>query len=54
MDIPIFVDSLHNMLSLMAKFHRSATHGIHHRTGPTWPFQGFSRSVSFVFSPDEP
>lgn len=49
----LFVDSLHNMLPLVAKFHRSSTHGIHHRTGPTWQFQGFPRKDGFVFTPDE-
>jgi hypothetical protein len=30
-----FVDSPQNMLPLHMKFHRSPTHGIHHRSFPT-------------------
>lgn len=48
-----FVDSMANMLPIDAKFHRSATHGIHHRTAPTWTFQAFPRKDGFVFTPDE-
>ncbi len=48
-----FIDSPQNMLALSAKFHRSATHGIHHRTFPTFVFQGYPRRAGFVFSPDE-
>jgi hypothetical protein len=48
-----FVDSMQNMLPLDAKFHRSSTHGIHHRTLPTWLFQAFPRKDGFVFTPDE-
>ena len=48
-----FVDSLANMLPLVAKFHRSPTHGIHHRSFPTFVFQGYPRRAGFVFTPDE-
>jgi len=48
-----FVDSLQNMLPLSEKFHRSSTHGIHHRTFPTFVFQGLPRVDGFIFSPDE-
>jgi len=48
-----FVDSPQNMLPLSAKFHRSPTHGIHHRSFPTFVFQGYPRKAGFVFSPDE-
>lgn len=48
-----FVDGLANMLPLSAKFHRSATHGIHHRDLPTWSYQAFPRVAGFIFSPDE-
>ena len=48
-----FVDSPQNMLPLSMKFHRSSTHGIHHRTFPTFVFQGYPRKADFVFTPDE-
>ncbi|WP_338019254.1 hypothetical protein [Paraburkholderia tagetis] len=48
-----FIDSPQNMLQLSIKFHRSSTHGIHHRTFPTFVFQGYPRRAGFVFSPDE-
>jgi hypothetical protein len=48
-----FVDSPQNMLPLHQKFHRSPTHGIHHRSFPTFVFQGYPRKAGFVFSPDE-
>jgi hypothetical protein len=48
-----FVDSMANMLPLDAKFHRSPTHGIHHRSFPTFVFQGYPRRAGFVFTPDE-
>jgi hypothetical protein len=48
-----FVDSMANMLPLAAKFHRSPTHGIHHRSFPTFVFQGYPRRAGFVFTPDE-
>lgn len=49
----LFVDAMANMLPIDAKFHRSPTHGIHHRTFPTWAFQAFPRKDGFVFTPDE-
>ena len=48
-----FVDSMQNMLPLSAKFHRSAVHGIHHRTLPTFVFQAYPRRAGFIFTPDE-
>lgn len=48
-----FVDAMENMLPLSAKFHRSPTHGIHHRSWPTYVFQAFPRRAGFVFTPDE-
>ena len=48
-----FVDCMQNMLPLSAKFHRSSTHGIHHRDFATWIFQAFPRKAGFIFSPDE-
>lgn len=48
-----FIDSPQNMLPLSAKFHRSSTHGIHHRSFPTFVFQGYPRRAGFVFTPDE-
>lgn len=48
-----FVDSPQNMLPLSAKFHRSPTHGVHHRSFPTFVFQFYPRKAGFVFSPDE-
>ncbi|HEY1998792.1 hypothetical protein [Paraburkholderia sp.] len=48
-----FIDSPQNMLPLDAKFHRSPTHGIHHRSMPTFVFQGYPRKADFVFTPDE-
>jgi hypothetical protein len=48
-----FVDAMQNMLPLSAKFHRSPTHGIHHRSWPTYVFQAFPRRVGFIFTPDE-
>jgi hypothetical protein len=48
-----FVDSPQNMLPLHMKFHRSPTHGIHHRSFPTFVFQGYPRKTGFVFTPDE-
>lgn len=48
-----FVDSPQNMLPLSEKFHRSPTHGIHHRSFPTFVFQGYPRRAGFVFTPDE-
>jgi hypothetical protein len=48
-----FVDGMANMLPLSAKFHRSSTHGIHHRDLPSWIFQAFPRVTGFVFTPDE-
>ncbi|MEI1276596.1 hypothetical protein V8G45_27485 [Klebsiella pneumoniae] len=48
-----FVDAMVNMLPLSAKFHRSPTHGIHHRSFPTFVFQAFPRKAGFVFTPDE-
>lgn len=48
-----FIDSPQNMLPLSAKFHRSSTHGIHHRTFPTFAFQMYPRVAGFVFTPDE-
>jgi hypothetical protein len=48
-----FIDSPQNMLPLAEKFHRSSTHGIHHRSMPTFVFQGYPRVADFVFSPDE-
>lgn len=48
-----FVDSPQNMLPLHMKFHRSPTHGIHHRTFPTFVFQGYPRKAGFVFTADE-
>ncbi|WP_419687295.1 hypothetical protein ACN22W_08510 [Burkholderia theae] len=48
-----FVDAMTNMLPLSAKFHRSPTHGIHHRSFPTFVFQAFPRKAGFVFTPDE-
>lgn len=48
-----FVDCMANMLPLSAKFHRSSTHGIHHRDFPSWAFQAFPRVKGFIFSPDE-
>lgn len=48
-----FVDSMQNMLPIDAKFHRSPTHGIHHRTLPTWIYQAYPRKNGFVFTPDE-
>ncbi|AIO24608.1 hypothetical protein [Burkholderia cepacia] len=48
-----FVDAMVNMLPLSAKFHRSPTHGIHHRSFPTYVFQAFPRKAGFVFTPDE-
>lgn len=48
-----FIDSPQNMLPLSAKFHRSPTHGIHHRSFPTFVFQGYPRRAGFIFSPDE-
>ncbi|MDN7413511.1 hypothetical protein QZM42_33840 [Burkholderia vietnamiensis] len=48
-----FVDAMTNMLPLSAKFHRSPTHGIHHRSFPTYVFQAFPRKAGFVFTPDE-
>lgn len=48
-----FIDSPQNMLPLSAKFHRSSTHGIHHRSFPTFVFQGYPRQAGFVFSADE-
>ncbi|MGS1052015.1 hypothetical protein ACVCIC_24960 [Burkholderia glumae] len=41
------------MLPLVAKFHRSPTHGIHHRSFPTYVFQAYPRKAGFVFTPDE-
>lgn len=52
-DPSTFVDSMANMLPLVAKFHRSPTHGIHHRTWPTYVFQALPRKAGFVFTPDE-
>ena len=48
-----FVDSPQNMLPLHMKFHRSPTHGIHHRSFPTFVFQGYPRKAGFVFTADE-
>lgn len=48
-----FVDGMVNMLPLSAKFHRSSTHGIHHRDLPTWAYQAFPRVKGFVFTSDE-
>lgn len=48
-----FVDSLQNMLPLVAKFHRSPTHGMHHRSFPTFVFQAYPRKAGFVFTADE-
>ncbi|MDR6381848.1 hypothetical protein [Paraburkholderia caribensis] len=48
-----FVDSMANMLPLVAKFHRSPTHGIHHRSFPTFVFQSYPRKAGFIFTPDE-
>jgi hypothetical protein len=48
-----FIDSPHNMLPLSEKFHRSSTHGIHHRSFPTFVFQSYPRKAGFVFTPDE-
>lgn len=48
-----FIDSPQNMLPLSAKFHRSPTHGAHHRTFPTFVFQAYPRKAGFVFTPDE-
>lgn len=48
-----FVDSPQNMLPLHMKFHRSPTHGIHHRSFPTFVFQGYPRVAGFVFTADE-
>jgi hypothetical protein len=48
-----FVDSMQNMLPLAEKFHRSSTHGIHHRSLPTFVFQAYPRKAGFVFTPDE-
>lgn len=52
-DPSTFVDSMANMLPLDAKFHRSPTHGIHHRSWPTWVYQALPRRAGFVFTPDE-
>jgi hypothetical protein len=41
------------MLPLAEKFHRSSTHGIHHRSLPTFVFQTYPRKAGFVFTPDE-
>ena len=49
----LFVDSMQNMLPVAMKFHRSPTHGIHHRSFPTYIFQAYPRKVGFVFTPDE-
>jgi len=48
-----FVDSMQNMLPLHPKFHRSPTHGVHHRPWPTFVFQGYPRKAGFVFTADE-
>jgi hypothetical protein len=48
-----FIDSPQNMLPLAEKFHRSSTRGIHHRSMPTFVFQGYPRAANFIFSPDE-
>lgn len=48
-----FVDAMANMLPISAKFHRSSTHGIHHKTFPAWVFQAFPRVKGFIFTPDE-
>lgn len=48
-----FVDSMQNMLPLHPKFHRSPTHGVHHRPLPTFVFQGYPRKAGFVFTADE-
>ncbi|WP_186104949.1 hypothetical protein [Burkholderia gladioli] len=52
-DPSTFVDSMANMLPLIAKFHRSPTHGIHRRSWPTYVFQALPRKAGFVFTPDE-
>ncbi|WP_238563710.1 MULTISPECIES: hypothetical protein [Ralstonia] len=49
----LFVDSMQNMLPVAMKFHRSPTHGIHHRSFPTYIFQAYPRKLGFVFTPDE-
>lgn len=48
-----FIDSAQNMLPLAEKFHIGSTHGIHHRSMPTFVFQGYPRKAGFVFTPDE-
>ena len=48
-----FIDSPQNMLPISEKFHRSSTHGIHHRSVPTFIFQAYPRQAGFIFSPDE-
>jgi hypothetical protein len=52
-DPSTFVDGMPNMLPLDVKFHRSPTHGIHHRSWPTYVFQCLPRVKNFVFTPDE-
>jgi hypothetical protein len=52
-DPSAFVDGMANMLPLDVKFHRSPTHGIHHRSWPTFVFQAYPRKAGFVFTPDE-
>jgi hypothetical protein len=48
-----FIDSPQNMLPVVEKFHRSSTHGIHHRSMPTYMVQAWPRVKNFIFTPDE-
>ena len=48
-----FVDSIHNMLPLNAKFHIHKEHGIHLSTFPEWILQMFPKVSGFILMPDE-
>lgn len=48
-----FVDSIHNMLPLNAKFHIEKDHGIHLMPFPEFLLQILPRIAGFVLTPDE-
>jgi hypothetical protein len=48
-----FVDSIHNMLPLHAKFHIHKNHGIHLAPFPEWNLQALPKKAGFVLMPDE-
>ncbi|HCN89499.1 MAG TPA: hypothetical protein DIT28_10035 [Oxalobacteraceae bacterium] len=52
-DPVVFVDSVHNMLPLHAKFHIHKNHGIHLSTFPEWILQIFPKKAGFLLMPDE-